>query len=72
MLYGQLRMEQCTLDVEKFAGLNVRGFNPNEVFTEILLHFLGQKCLFLERCLYLWKNFHGALENCENHKSLAQ
>ena len=34
---------QCidTVDVERFAELNVHGFNPTEVFTEILLHFLG-------------------------------
>ena len=46
-------MEQCTVDVEKFAGLNVWGFNPNEVFMEILPHFLGQKCLFLKRGAYI-------------------
>ena len=34
-----------TVDVESFAGLNVHDFNPIEVFTEILLSFLGQKWL---------------------------
>ena len=39
--------------MEKFAGLNVRDLNPNEVFTEILSHFLGWKCLFLKRGAYI-------------------
>ena len=34
-----------TVDVERFAGLNVCCFNPIEVFMEILSHCLGQKCL---------------------------
>ena len=34
------------IDEERFAGLNAHIFNPNEVFTEILLHCLGQNCLF--------------------------
>ena len=34
-----------TVDVEKFAGLNIHGFNPIEVFAEILKHFFSQKCL---------------------------
>ena len=34
-----------TVDVESFAGLNIHDFNPIEVFTEILLSFLGQKWL---------------------------
>ena len=42
-----------TVDVEKFAGLNVHGFNPTEVFTEILLDCLGQKCLLVKRGAYI-------------------
>ena len=34
------------VDGERFAGLNAHIFNPNEVFTEIFSHCLGQKCLF--------------------------
>ena len=34
-----------TVDMERFAGLNVYGFNFIEVFTEIFSHGLGQKCL---------------------------
>ena len=70
-------MKKCsTVDMEKFAGLNTHGFNSIEVLSEILLHCLGQKCLLFsiikERCLHLQKNFCGTLENCENHKNLAQ
>ena len=34
--------------MEKFAGLNFRGFIPTEVFAEILSHLLSQKCLLLK------------------------
>ena len=37
------------MDVESFTGQNVHGFNPAEVFMQILLHCLGQKCLLLKR-----------------------
>ena len=30
-----------TVDTERFAGLNICGFNPIEVFVEILLHCFG-------------------------------
>ena len=42
-----------TVDVEKFAGLNFHGFNPTEVFAEILWHFLSQKCLLLKSGAYI-------------------
>ena len=65
-----------TVDVEKFAGLNIHGFNPTEVFMEVRLHYFGQKRLLFsiikERCLYSQKNFHGTLDNHEKRKSLAQ
>ena len=35
-----------TVDVERFAGLNVHSFNSIEVFTEIFLRYLDYKCLF--------------------------
>ena len=65
------------IDVERFAGLNVCGFNPIEVFAEILSRCLGQKCLLFsiikERYLiYPWKNFCISFENREKHKNLAQ
>ena len=58
--------------MERFAGLNFLGFNLSE---EILLCYLGQKCLLFsvinERRLYSWKTFCGTLENHEKHESLA-
>ena len=66
----------CIVDVERFAGLNVRSFNPIEVFTEILLRCLHQKCLLFgitkEGCLYSWEKVRGTLEKHEKHESLAQ
>ena len=42
-----------TVDVEKFAGLNFRGFNPTEVSTEIISHFLSQKSVLLKSGDYI-------------------
>ena len=33
------------VDVERFAGLSVWGLNPTKVFTEMLSHCHGLKCL---------------------------
>ena len=54
--YGYFRLSFInTIDGERFAGLNIRGFNT-KVFTEILSHFLGHKCSLFstnkERYLY--------------------
>ena len=48
-----LYLLQGTIDVEKFAGLNFRSFNPTEVFVEILLCFLSQKCLLVKSGAYI-------------------
>ena len=65
-----------TVDVERFAGLNVHGFSYIKIFMEILLRCLSQKyslfSIIKERCLYSWKNFSSTLENYEKCKSLAQ
>ena len=42
-----------TVDMEKITELNFRGFNPTEVFTDILLQFLTQKCLLLKSDAYI-------------------
>ena len=48
-----LYLLQGTIDVEKFAELNFRSFNPTEVFVEILLCFLSQKCLLVKSGAYI-------------------
>ena len=65
-----------TVDVVRFAGLNVRGFILIEVFVEILLCCFGQKyslfSIIKERRIYSRKNFRGTLENrekCEVYKA---
>ena len=50
LLYGQSRMEQCTIVVENFAGLNIRGFSPTEV-TEILSCCLAKSAYYLREAL---------------------
>ena len=42
-----------TVDMEKFARLSVRGFNPTQVFMEICSCCLGQKCLLVTRGTYI-------------------
>ena len=61
-----------TVDVERFAGLNVHSFNLIEVFAKILLRCLHQKCLLFSIIIkrgtyvYSWKSFCGTLETCES------
>ena len=62
--------KQCyahTVDGERFAGLNIRGFSAIKVLAEIFLRCLGHKySLFSideERHLYSRKNFRGTPEN---------
>ena len=61
---------QCidTVDVQRLTELNIYSFNPTEVLTEILLHFLGQKCLLFREVLIFTENFRGTLENRKNEK----
>ena len=59
------------IDMERFAGLHICSFNPIEVFCEIVLRCLGQKCLLIsinkERCLSQ-KKFRDTLENMKTMK----
>ena len=38
---------QHTVDVERFAGLNIRGFSSMKFFTEILSWCIGHQCSLL-------------------------
>ena len=74
--------------MEIFTELNVHGFNPIEVFMEILSHCLGQKCLLLSNIEVLilllsnievlillyhsWGKFGMNISNHEKCRSLAQ
>ena len=40
------------MDVSRFIGLHIYGFNSTEVIVEILLRCLDQKCLLLKRGTY--------------------
>ena len=64
---------EATIDGERLAGLNIRGFSAIEVFTEILSRFLGSLFNTIKkRHLYSQRNFCNYPENCEKHESLAQ
>ena len=63
-----------SVDMERFAGLNIRGFSHTEVFAKILLHLPWPEVLakYLRDALIFTEKFHGTVKNCENNKSLAQ
>ena len=51
----------ATVNEKIFAGLNFHGFNPTEVFAEILSCFLSQKCLLLNSSTYIHGNTSAVL-----------
>ena len=61
-----------TINVERFAGLNICGFSPMK-FLQKYFHGALVTSVY---CLPIAKNsrgnFHGTLKNCKNCKSLAQ
>ena len=38
------KLHQVTIDVEGFAGLNIRGFSSMKFFAEILSQYIGHQC----------------------------
>ena len=64
--------KRITIDVERFAGLNIHGFSLIEVFVEILSCCLGQKyslfSIIKERNLYSQKTFVVLLKTVKNAK----
>ena len=68
--------KQYNVDMERFIELNICGFNPTGVSTEILSHCLAISAHYFsiikERWLYSRKNLRGTLENSEKRESLAQ
>ena len=45
-----------TVNMERFAGLNIHGFSPMKVFAAILLWCLGQQCVYyLTIVKYSWE-----------------
>ena len=38
---------ETTINVERFAGVNIRGFSPMKFFAEILSRCIGHQCLLL-------------------------
>ena len=72
-------MDECKLNTvngERFAGLNFRGFYPMKFFTGKLLWYLTfttlkqrhyTKLAYISK--YSRKNFCGAFENCEKCES---
>ena len=61
-----------TIDEERFAGLNIRGFSTIKVFSEIFSHCLGHKysliSIIQEGHVYSRKNFHGTPKTVKTQK----
>ena len=70
------RKLQYTVKVERFAGLNIRGFNAIMFFTEIISRKFHSALTTSVYCLPIaknsWENFCGTLKNHKNYESLAQ
>ena len=63
---------QYTINVERFTGLNIHGFNPMKFSWEYFCCVLVSIVYYLTIAKYLWENFRSTLKNHENHESLAQ
>ena len=44
-VYMRVFLHVCTINVERFAGLNISGFSHMKVFAGIRLRYFGQQCL---------------------------
>ena len=67
-----MKEEDHTVNGERFAGLNIRGFSLMKFFTGIFHGALVSSVYYLTITKYSQENFHGTLKNHENHESLAQ
>ena len=45
-IYPEINIDKyMTVNMERFAWLNIRGFNPIKFFTEIISRYIGHQCL---------------------------
>ena len=63
---------QYTVNVERFAGLNIHNFSPMKFSWEYFCNVLASNVYYLTIAKYSWENFHGTLKNRKNHECLAQ
>ena len=63
---------KTTVDVERFAGLNIRGFSPLKFFAEIPSRRMATSVHYLRIAKNSWENFRGKPKNREIRGSLAQ
>ena len=61
-----------TINVERFAGLNIHSFGPIKFFTEILCGALASSVYYLTIAKYSQENFCGTLKIHKKRESLAQ
>ena len=62
-------MDVSTVDVERFAGLNIRGFSPMKFSQKYFRGALASSVYYLSIAKNSQENFCGKLKNCENHES---
>ena len=64
--------KQNTINVEKFAGLNIRGFSPMKALQKYFCGILPTSVYCIPIAKNSLENFHGTLKNRKNHDCLAQ
>ena len=64
--------KQNTINVEKFAGLNIRGFSPMKVLQKYFCGILPTIVYFIPIAKNSLENFHSTLKNRKNRECLAQ
>ena len=64
-----INIQLATIDMERFAGLNIRGFSFMKFFVKILSRCIGHQCYYLPIAKNSWENICG---NHEYSESLAQ
>ena len=58
--------------MERFAGLNIRGFSPMKFSRKYFRGALATSVPYLPKAKNSMENFHGKVKNRENRESLAQ
>ena len=60
-----------TIDVERFAELNIRGSSPMKFLRKYFYSTLATSVHYIRIAKNSWENFHGELIDRENNESLA-
>ena len=63
-------MDLHTVNIKRFAGLNICGFSPMKIFVGIYCcGALASNVNYLTIAKYLWENFHSTLKTVKTVKA---